>query len=200
MSRDKTSKLNLRNDGFLCGFPFKPPRGCTLKKRSTRSCRLAWTRTYDAWRPFCKACISCEVQNDLREPRSSQGEQHYGKWAVDMDHVCCETLEPKVQAPMRHLLCFQSTPRVTCSTRRAPQGRVRLLSNCTVLALELSPEDWFVRCLGIQRVLFRSSVRPQPLAEAEETEMRYAPAGFKFAVPLEEILNAKGTSNKKVFA
>ncbi|CAE7342588.1 unnamed protein product [Symbiodinium pilosum] len=66
--------------------------------------RLAWTRTYDAW--------------------SSQGEQHYGKWHTVMDHVCCETLEPPV--------------------------------------------------------------------EAQETEMRYAPAGYKFAVPIEDILSAQG--------
>ncbi|CAJ1364928.1 unnamed protein product [Effrenium voratum] len=86
------------------GEDFEESVGYTFNFFSDGIYRLAWTRTYDAW--------------------SSQGEQHYGKWAVDMDHVCCETLEPKVQA--------------------------------------------------------------------EETEMRYAPAGFKFAVPLEEILNAKG--------
>ena len=28
--------------------------------------------------------------------------------------------------------------------------------------------------------------------EAEESEMRYAPAGYKFAIPLTDILNAKG--------
>ncbi|CAJ1401807.1 unnamed protein product [Effrenium voratum] len=86
------------------GEDFEESVGYTFNFFSDGIYRLAWTRTYDAW--------------------SSQGEQHYGKWAVDMDHVCCETLEPKVQA--------------------------------------------------------------------EETEMRYAPTGFKFAVPLEEILNAKG--------
>eukprot|EP00438_Fugacium_kawagutii_P004520 Skav214459 [mRNA] locus=scaffold1870:169113:182014:+ [translate_table: standard] len=39
------------------------------------SYRLAWTRTYDAW--------------------SSQGEQHIGKWSIDLDHILCETLEPE---------------------------------------------------------------------------------------------------------
>jgi len=66
--------------------------------------RLAWTRTYDAW--------------------SSQGEQHYGKWTIYMDHLCCETMEPE--------------------------------------------------------------------EKAGETEMRYAPAGYKFSIPLNDILMAKG--------
>ncbi|CAE7204655.1 unnamed protein product [Symbiodinium natans] len=68
------------------------------------ACRLAWTRTYDAW--------------------SSQGEQHYGRWSLEGERVCCETLEPR--------------------------------------------------------------------EEASETEMRYAPAGYKFAVPIDDILSAQG--------
>ncbi|CAJ1364927.1 unnamed protein product [Effrenium voratum] len=59
------------------GEDFEESVGYTFNFFSDGIYRLAWTRTYDAW--------------------SSQGEQHYGKWAVDMDHVCCETLEPKVQ-------------------------------------------------------------------------------------------------------
>lgn len=30
-----------------------------------------------------------------RNCRSSQGEQHYGKWTIFMDHLCCETMEPE---------------------------------------------------------------------------------------------------------
>ena len=63
------------------------------------SYKLAWTRTYDAW--------------------SSQGEQHIGKWTIDLDQIHCETLEPE---------------------------------------------------------------------SSSETEMRYAPAGYKFAIPLKDIL------------
>lgn len=63
------------------------------------SYKLAWTRTYDAW--------------------SSQGEQHIGKWSIDLDQIHCETLEPE---------------------------------------------------------------------SSSETEMRYAPAGYKFAIPIKDIL------------
>ena len=31
-----------------------------------------------------------------------------------------------------------------------------------------------------------------PTLQAQETEMRYAPAGYKFAVPIEDILSAQG--------
>jgi hypothetical protein len=35
---------------------------------------MQWTRTFDAW--------------------SSQSEQHFGRWRLDLDQVLCETLEP----------------------------------------------------------------------------------------------------------
>ena len=30
--------------------------------------------------------------------RSSQGEQHYGRWSLEGERVCCETLEPREEA------------------------------------------------------------------------------------------------------
>ena len=38
----------------------------------------------------------------------------------------------------------------------------------------------------------------EPQEEASETQMRYAPAGYKFAVPVEDILSAEGASSVKM--
>ena len=38
----------------------------------------------------------------------------------------------------------------------------------------------------------------EPHEEASETQMRYAPAGYKFAVPVEDILSAEGTRSSKM--
>lgn len=45
--------------------------------------RMQWTRTFDAW--------------------SSQSEQHFGRWCLVLDHVCCETLSPKDAASDREV-------------------------------------------------------------------------------------------------
>ena len=49
--------------------------------------------------------MSEEVENwrwnsiTAERKRSSQGEQHYGKWNLQMDRLVCETLAPEVEAP-----------------------------------------------------------------------------------------------------